>query len=199
MTVSGRSGQGDRGRRLRRVLCLVAGCLWAGWVLAGGIEPKSATLVADDRGHALNAEFAIDLGPRLEDAVGRGVPLNFRFEIEITRKRWYWADEHVAGRVLRYRLSYHALTRQYRLSVGNLHQNYESLSDALAMLGRIARLHVADRSELVPGEAYRVALRLSLDHDQLPKPLQIDALADSDWRVEAKTLRWEFVAAAENK
>jgi hypothetical protein len=183
--------------RLRRALGLVFFGLWAGWALAGGIEPKSATLVPDERGQALNAEFVIDLGPRLEDAVGRGVPLNFRFEIELTRKRWYWADEHVAGRVLHYRLSYHALTRQYRLSLGSLHQNHDSLADALQMLGRIAHLHVVDKAELVPGEPYRVALRLSLDHNQLPKPLQIDALADSDWRVEAKTLRWDFVLPAE--
>ena len=197
MRGSGWTRDGGWARRWRHVLRLLAGCLWVGGVLAGSIEPKSAALGPDERGQALNAEFAIDLGPRLEDAVARGVPLNFRFEIEITRKRWYWADEHVAGRVLRYRLSYHALTRQYRLTVGSLHQNYDSLADALQVLGRIGHLHVIDRAELVPGEPYRVALRLSLDHDQLPKPLQIDALADSDWRVETKTLRWEFVPTAE--
>jgi hypothetical protein len=182
-----------------RGLCLALLCFACGIgaALAGGIEPRSATLVADERGQALNAEFAIELGHRLEDAVGRGVPLVFRFEFELTRRRWYWADEHVAGRVLNYRLSYHALTRQYRLSLGNLHQNHDSLAEALQMLGRIARLHVVDKAELVPGEIYRAALRLSLDHNQLPKPLQVDALADSEWRVEAKTLRWEFVPPAE--
>lgn len=188
-----RSGILARGLRLA-LLCLA--CV-GGAALAGGIEPKSATLVADERGQALNAEFVIELGHRLEDAVGRGVPLNFRFEFELTRKRWYWADEHVAGRVLNYRLSYHALTRQYRLSLGNLHQNHDSLAEALQMLGRIARLHVVDKAELVPGETYRAALRLSLDHTQLPKPLQVDALADSEWRVEAKTLRWEFAPATD--
>lgn len=174
------------------------GCLvFSVMALAGSIEPKSATLVPDEQGQALRAEFAIDLGPRLEEAIGRGVPLNFRFEFNLTRKRWYWADEHVAGRVLNYRLSYHALTRQYRLTFGNLYQNYDSLAEALQMLGHIARLHVADRNALVPGEQYRAALRLSLDHNQLPKPLQIDALADRDWRVEARTLSWDFVHSAE--
>jgi hypothetical protein len=182
-----------RGLRLA-LLCLACGI---GAALAGGIEPRHASLVADERGQALNAEFAIELGHRLEDAVGRGVPLHFRFEFELTRKRWYWADEHVAGRVLNYRLSYHALTRQYRLSLGSLHQNHDSLAEALQMLGRIARLHVVDKTDMIPGETYRAALRLSLDHAQLPKPLQVDALADSEWRVEAKTLRWEFVPPAE--
>lgn len=176
---------------------LAAGLFTTSAALAGSIEPKSATLLPDERGHALNVEFAIDLGPRLEEAVGRGVPLNFRLEFTLSRKRWYWIDEHVAGHVTNYRLSYQALTRQYRLSLGGLHRNFDTLEDALQVLERTARLHVMDRPALIPGENYTAAVRLSLDHSQLPKPLQIDALANRDWRVEAKTLRWGFVPTAD--
>ncbi len=167
--------------------------LGSGWAHAGSIEPKGATLVPDERGYAVNADFAVQIGPRLEDAVSRGVPLHFRFEIQIQRKRWYWIDEHLAGRVLKYRLSYQALTRQYRLSLGSLHQNFDSLDEALQALGHVARLHVADKSAVPAGEPLIVAVRLSLDHTQLPKPLQVDALADRDWQVEAGLQRWEFV------
>ena len=179
--------------RLRRVLACLAIGLWAGLVRAGSIVPESAVLVPDERGQALTARFAIDLGPRLEEAVGRGVPLSFRFEFDLKRKRRYWIDEHIAGRVLEYRLGYHALTRQYRLSLGTLHQNFAALDEALQALARVVRLHVIDRSALVAGDTYFAAVRLSLDHNQLPKPLQVDAIADRDWRVEAQTLRWEFV------
>lgn len=171
--------------------------LWAGLALAGSIEPRTATLVPDEQGYALTGAFAIHLGPRLEEAVGRGVPLNFRFEFELTRNRWYWANEHIAGRVLLQRLSYQALTRQYRLSVGNLHQNFPTLEEALQALGHVARLHVAEKPALIAGETYQAAVRLSLDHSLLPKPLQIDALADRDWRIESTTLRWDFTPAAD--
>ncbi len=181
---------------LRILLCLLFS-LVAATARAGSIEPHSASLLPDDGGIAVTAEFAIQLGPRLEEAVERGIPLHFRFEFALTRKRWYWADEHVAGRIVQYRLGYHALTRQYRLSLGTLHQNFDTLDDALRALGRIARLHVVERPELVAGEPYRAAVRLSLDHEQLPKPLQIDALADRDWRVSAKTLKWDYVPAAD--
>lgn len=184
-------------RLLEHALALLGCLLLMNAAFAGSIEPKGATLAADERGHALSAEFAIRLGPRLEEAVGRGVPLNFRFEFELTRQRWYWADEHVAGRVLLQRLSYQALTRQYRLSFGSLHQNFATLDEALQALGHVARLHVADKTALVAGETYHAAVRLSLDHSQLPKPLQVDALADSDWRVESQTLRWKFAPAPE--
>ena len=179
-------------RKLLRPLLGLVMSLCVGAVLAGSIEPEQAQLVADEQGQALTARFRILLGARLEEAISRGVPLNFRLEFTLAKKRKYWVDEHIAGRVLHYRISYHALTRRYRLTVDNLHQNFESLEETLANLARVARLHVVDKGQLQPGETYLAAVRLSLDHEQLPKPLQIDALADRDWRVEAKTQRWEF-------
>jgi hypothetical protein len=183
-------------RCLERSLVVLACVLFvgqAGQALAGAIEPQKAEFVADEQGLALNADFSIKLGPRLADAVERSVPLHFRFEFDLTRKRWYWADEHVTGRILNHKLSFQALTRQYRLTQGTQQQNFDSLDEALKVLGQVARLHVVDKTQLIPGETYRAAVRLSLDHEQLPKPLQVDALAHRDWRVEAKTLQWEFV------
>lgn len=172
---------------------------WLGLAHAGSIEPTRAQLLPTEDGYALSAEFDIDLGPRLEEAVSRGVPLHFNLEFTLTRARWYWADEHVTGRHLAYRLSYSALTRQYRLSLGSLHQNLDSLAEALRVLGRVGRLAVADRGALKPGENYTAALRLSLDRSQLPKPFQVDAIANRDWQVDAKILRWQFTAAGEAK
>lgn len=171
----------------------------AALAFAGGIEPRNAALNADDDGWALSAEFSVDLGPRLEDAVARGVPLYFTLEFDLTRSRWYWANEHIAGRRVEYRLSYNALTRQYRLSVGGLHQNFATVAEAVRVMSRVVALHVADRADVKAGETYAAALRLALDKGQLPKPLQVDALANRDWQVDAKVLRWQFVVPAEGK
>jgi hypothetical protein len=184
-------------RRLERFVALGFGLLFAVLAWAGSVQPKSAEVVPDERGWAVNAEFDVELGARLIDAVGKGVPLYFRFEVQIKRKRWYWIDEHLAGRVVNYRLSYHALTRQYRLAVGSLYQNFDTLDDALTALGHVRRLHVADAGTLPQGESLVAAVRLSLDQNQLPKPLQIDALANDDWRVDARTLSWQFVPQPE--
>lgn len=182
-------------RSLKRSVCLCGWLLCCGLAWAGNIEPKNVSLVPDEAGQALSAEFAIDLGPRFAEAVERGVQLHFRFEFTLSRKRWYWIEEHVAGRVLDYKLGYQALTRQYRLTLGSQQQNFDTLDEALKALARVVRLHVIDKAELVPGETYRAAVRLSLDRNQLPKPLQVDALTDRDWRVDTKTQQWEFVAA----
>jgi hypothetical protein len=172
-------------------LCGMCGAAWA-----GSIEPVSAKLSAGEDAYILTSEFNIDLGNRLEETVARGVPLYFVLELEITRNRWFWPNEHIAGRSVNYRIAYVPLTRQYRVSSGNvLHQNFTTLNEALRVLGSAAALPVANKNELKPGETYQVALRLTLDRQQLPKPLQVDAIANKDWEIEARVLRWQFVAS----
>ncbi len=160
---------------------------------AGSIDVVAAAIKPGDDGAVLAAEFSVDLGARLEDVVARGVPLYFNLELTVERTRWYWLNEQVASVNIHYRLAYHSLTRQYRLSIGGFHQNFTSLAEALRAMSRVASLHVADKGVLRAGEAYAAAVRLSLDRSQLPKPFQVDALVNRDWNVDAKTLRWQYV------
>lgn len=162
---------------------------------AGSSEVTSARLSLSEESYVLSANIHLDLGPRLEETVMRGVPLYFVLELEITRNRWFWPGEHMAGRSINYRLAYVPLTRQYRLTTGTaLHKIYPNLTEALRAMGRAAALPVADKQELKAGETYQAALRLSLDRQQLPKPLQLDAITNKDWQIDAKVMRWPFVA-----
>lgn len=162
---------------------------------AGSIEPRAAELRAADDGYVLSAEFAIDLGPRLEDAVTRGVALNFILEFVLERPRQYWIAEHIVTRLQTYKLSYSSLTRQFRLAGGALHQNFGSLDEALRALGHIGMQVLADKGALKPDEKYQAAVRLTLDRGQLPKPFQIDAITDHEWQIDAKVKRWTFQPA----
>ena len=179
---------------LRGVVLLLLACA-VGLAHAGSIEPKKGALsTAEDGSTVLNAEFDIDLGPRLEDAVSRGVPLYFNFELELTRPRWWWSNEYLASKTTQYRLSYTALTRQYRLTTGNLHRNFATLEEALRVLSRFVDLHIADKGALKMGESYDVGMRFALDRTQLPKPLQVDAIANPDWQISTRVLRWHYTA-----
>lgn len=196
--AAGPERHGSLHRLCGRLLPLVL-VLWLGQALAGSIEPVRAGLSLGDDGYTLSAEFNIDLGPRLEEAVTRGVVLNFNLEFTLSRNRWYWIDEHVAGHIVRYRLSYSALTRQFRVSVGALHQSYASLQEALRFISRVGALPVADKAAIKPGATYEAALRLSLDKSLLPKPFQVDAIANRDWQVDATILRWDFTPTGEGR
>ena len=180
----------------KRVLAAALLLLVTAAAQAGSIEPTRAALTPGEDGYALSAEFSLDLGNRLEDAVARGVPLYFNLEFVLERPRKYWVNEHIITRSLTYRLSYSSLTRQYRLTTGSLHQNFGSLQEALRVVGRIAALPVLEKDAIKVGETYEAAVRLALDRSQLPKPFQVDAITDRALQVEAKVLRWQFVAPA---
>lgn len=163
------------------------------WSLhAAEIEPVEAHITVEEGDVLLAAEFSINLGERLEDALTRGVALAFKLECVVERPRDYWLSEHIAAYAQTYRLSYSSLTRQYRLSIGSLHQNFATLADAVRAMGRISGLPITDADRLRPATRYAASLRLALDSSQLPKPFQLDALTSNAWKVEAKTRRWSF-------
>ena len=80
----------------------------------------------------LSAEFSLSLTETLRDAVNRGLALYFVTEVEIQRRRWYWLDQTVVRTELEWRLSYHALTRQFRVAAqGGQSESFGSLEEAL--------------------------------------------------------------------
>ena len=177
----------------RRILALCF-FLWAGAAPANeGIFIKSAELGLSGDEYLLEANFEVALTHTLEGALNRGLPLYFVVEFEIIKPRWYtmylW-NKSVLDYRLELRLSYNALTRQYRLSHGALQQNFDTLEDALALMGRIRPRAIAAADLLDEGTVYEAAIRVSLDVAQLPKPFQINAIASRDWNLASEWYRW---------
>lgn len=163
--------------------------------IAEGVTIKSAELQPTDTGYALEANYDVNLGAALEDMLSRGITLTFVTEFELVTPRWWtfnlW-NRTVADFSLQHRLSYNALTRQYRLAFGALHQNFDNVAEALTVLGRVRYASAVRNEDIDPDVVYLAALRLRLDTSQLPKPLQIDALASNDWRLSSDWYRWTF-------
>lgn len=160
---------------------------------ADEIDVVDARLAASDEGLLLSADFAFDFSPRLQEAVANGVPLHFVVEFEMTRPRWWWFDEDTASRQTQWRLSYHALSRQYRLSSGALHQYFGTLEEALEVMRRLRNWLVLERSVQLTGAQYEVAVRMRLDTAQLPRPLQVSALTNRELRLESPWKRFLYL------
>jgi hypothetical protein len=182
-------------------LALAAAALCASVAVADEIEVRAAELAATDEGIVLNGDFELDLTARLEEALAKGVPLYFLVEFECFRPRWYWLDEKIGTATLTLRLSFHALTRTYRLSTGALHRSYPTLGEAINALSRIREWLVLPRGALRAGYTYNAYVRMRLDTAQLPKPFQVSALANREWTLASPWRRWEvngaLLAAAE--
>lgn len=185
--------------RTRRTLRAagIAGVLWllVATALAEGIFIQSAELTPAEGGYALEARYDVDLSPTLEDALVRGLALTFVAEFELVYPRWWtfnlW-NRQLAGRETSYRLSYNGLTRQYRLSLGGFHQTFDTVDQALAVLGRVRFNPAVRDGDVEAGVVYIAGVRLRLDTGKLPKPLQLDAIGSRDWNLASDWYRWTF-------
>ncbi len=154
----------------------------------------SLALSADGTAWVVAADFKMTLSPSLEDAVSRGLVLYFVAEFELVRPRWYWRDDRAVATKLNYRLSYHALTRQFRLSANGFQSSYANLQEALGVISRLRGWRVADADKIKRGENAEAWLRLRLDTSQLPKPFQVSAINNRDWSPESEWKRIQLQA-----
>jgi hypothetical protein len=164
--------------------------LLAGVARAEENEVREASLRATEEGLVLDAEIAFELTPRLAEVLAGGVALYFAVDFELERARWYWFDEKAASARLQMRVSYHPLSRQYRLSTGLLQRSFDTLDEVLGAMKRIRGWLVADRTVTFADADYLGAVRFRLDTSLLPKPFQLSALTARDLQLDTPWKRF---------
>lgn len=173
------------------LLIISATFAFMGNAFAGNnIQIKSALLNAHDDFYSLSADVEMRLDSDIEEAVNKGVPLNFVVEFQIVSPRQYWFDDEVVTATQNITLSYHALTRQYLVNRGKHQQSFESLNEAVRDLANVSEWKVADKPLLVKGETYNAALLIRLDQSKLPKAIQVDAIASEKWNLSSQKFEW---------
>lgn len=175
---------------------------WYFW-LALWVWPVSAQTQAElldvqfqrsDGQWQLTAQSRLELGPSVEEALLKGIPVHFVAQVEIQRERWYWYDQVIAQLSRHYRLAYQPLTRKWRLNVSaeslsvtggssSLSQTFDSLQEALGPLQRISGWKIADSRLLSPDQTYVLQYRFRLDTQQLPRPFQFGTGGQADWNL----------------
>jgi len=184
---------------LRRLLLFVAFLAFStGPASADDASIVYARIVLTEEGYVLNADFNIDLNQKLIDALAHGVALHFVTELRIERPRWYWFDKRIVQRQLEYRLAYHAITRSYRLNIGSLHRNFDSLADAVRTMERIRNLYVAPHGSFEGNKKHEVSLRFFHNTALLPKPFQLSVLANGKWDLGTGWTKWSFTPEMAN-
>lgn len=201
-----------RRARLDLIGLLTSVCLFwgaVGSVQAEVVKTEVAALrferTAEDL--LLSASVTFDLPPVVEEALLKGVALNFVAEVDVLRERWYWRSQRLLSAERHMRLAYHPLTRRWRVNVSSgqisaaglgfsLSQNFETLAEALSVVQRLSRWKIGDTAELDLEPRYLVEFRFRLDMSQLPRPLQIGTLGQADWDIAVAARRplvWEVL------
>ena len=148
----------------------------------------------------LTAAVKFELPAAVEEALMKGVAIIFVAEVDVYRERWYWKNKKVASAERHLRLAYQPLTRRWRLNIASgvitnsalgisLNQNFDTLADALSALQRQSRWKIAEVSEVELEQKHSIEFNFRLDLAQLPRPLQIGTLGQSDWNISASIIR----------
>lgn len=171
---------------------LLAGLLWIASAWAAGFEVLQASTRLEGGVYRLSARFEYHFSAPALEALQNGVPLTIKVEMNVLKRRpWLW-DETVYTLAQRFRLEYHALSRQYlatNLNSGE-RRGFRSQAAALEFLGKIDDFPFLDSSLLKTGEHYEGALRVELDIEALPAPLRLFAYLSEDWRFTSEWYTW---------
>ncbi|MBZ0224865.1 MAG: DUF4390 domain-containing protein [Comamonas sp.] len=160
-----------------------------------GRAPLQLRVERSAQGVFLSAVVPVQLPLSVENALLNGIAMHFVAQAQILRHRWYWSDKVLVNAMRYVRLSYQPLTRRWRVAQASepiaptgmgiaLAQNYDTLQEALAAMGRISRWRVAQASELDEDTPYTLRLNYRLDTSQLPRPLQWGAVGGVNWNLQ---------------
>ncbi|HRD66544.1 MAG TPA: DUF4390 domain-containing protein [Candidatus Competibacter sp.] len=178
--------------RTASLLVLLWGLLGAAGAWAAGFEVIGASTKLERGVYRLNARIEYRFSSPALEALQNGVPLTIELEMEVRRRRpWLW-DETVYALTQRFRLEYHALSRQYLVSNLNSgeRRGFSGQAAALQSMGQLTDFPFLDKGLLVPGQRYEGALRVWLDIESLPAPLRLFAYLSDDWRLTSEWYAW---------
>lgn len=179
-------------RSLARAL-LAGFVLWAhSWAAAEGPNAEIVRLAAErsEGGVFVSAQMRLELASAVEEALQKGVAVHFVAQAQLLRDRWYWTDKRIATATRQMRLTYQPLTQHWKLSQTQgagarsglaLNQTFDTLAEALQALSRLSRWRIADNVDMDPDARHYVEFSFKLDSSELPRPLQIGILGQSDW------------------
>jgi Domain of unknown function (DUF4390) len=171
------------------LLCI----LFAGVSVAANtssIHIKSAEITQAEENYVLIAELDYTFGSQIEEALNKGVPLNFIVEFQLSSPRKYWFDDEIFSQSEHVIISYYALSRQYLVNRSGRQESYPTLQAAKESLEKIRQVLMLDKHLLKKGDNYQAAIRVRLDQKKLPKPLQIEASGSDDWTMLSERYRW---------
>ena len=176
------------------LLLMCAALCWPGASRASEFRIMDVDTELTEGVYRLNAIIDYDLTEPVREALVNGVALVFEMRIEVLRDRAWWWDADVAELDQDYRLSYHALSRQFvveNLNTG-LQQTFEDLSSALRHQGTIRELPLIDAALLREDETYTASLRARLALGELPLPMRVRAYTSVAWRLATPWYTWEL-------
>ena len=162
---------------------------------AANFSVKSVQSTLDNRVLHVNARFELPVNPRIEEALSKGIPIDVVIDVGMAKNRWWWWNRVITDRILRRRIQFHALSRQYLVSgllENDASESFGSLGQALVYAGTLDkyRIVITAKKEIEADARYLLVLRARLDIEALPMLMRPLAYATPSWRRSTGWTEW---------
>jgi len=155
----------------------------------GRFEILSASARVENNIWLIDALLDLQLSRTAVEALENGVNLNIQLQYEVNRSRAFWVDETIVATTQDIEIQYLTLSQRYIVHhAGNGQQtSFASLFSALRSLRQASDFKLISADQLDPESRYWFAMRVVLDREKLPGPLQMlyfwrdDFSLESDW------------------
>ena len=134
-------------------------------------------------GQELFFEQDISINNNLFQAIQKGIPLKFDIIIKVTNFKKFWFNEIIFDDKFSFEIKYRNLLKKYQLK--NIEGKYKYFSDIEKLKENINLIKI-NLGYLVFSEDTLIKVGVTLDSNQLPKPLQINRRNDT-WDVSSGT------------
>lgn len=137
----------------------------------------------------LDGTIQYRLAPKLKAALAHEVMLTFKTDIELRDAMTYLGvPYHYTIKTIQLASTLQFLTFNQTYYLHNKRTNqiqtFHRLDDALLTLGTLSSFYLVDIAELYSHKNPKARLQSYLDRWQLPAPLILDALIDSQWQLD---------------
>lgn len=156
------------------------------------IEVQSIDFALRDGQYYLSADIQYQLTQTAREALQKGIPLYWDVLIKVVRERsWIW-NKTLVDFNIRYRIQYHALLNNYRVTniTSSDSNNYATLSSALAAMSEIRNIAVLNEDDIDEDESYHVGVKTRFDREALPLPLRPASYINPQWYLSSAWLLW---------
>lgn len=190
-------GTGVTGRKHVLLVLLAAFVLGTGLAQdeverEGYFEVRSASTLAVDGVHRLDARLQLVLSSEALAALESGVTLTIELQMQVIRIRRFYVDDVEAEVVVRHELEYSPVSQRYvvrNLNSGD-QDSFATLYSALNSLGRVQDLPLIDDALLEPGRPYRIRLRAMLNTERYPAALRVLFFWRGQWQLQSEWYEW---------
>ena len=134
-------------------------------------------------GQELFFEQDISINNNLFQAIQKGIPLKFDINIKVTNFKKFWFNEIIFDDKFSFEIKYRNLLKKYQLK--NIEGKYKYFSDIEKLKENINLIKI-NLGYIVFSEDTLIEVGVTLDSNQLPKPLQINR-RNGTWNVSSGT------------